>query len=135
MSLLGTGGTGQGNQIDVPNRIIGDLNITDPRKSDPASQTNPYFNTSLFSKETLGQLGNSSRRFFHGPGWNNWDLALAKDLRLTESKVLQFRAELFNGFNHAQFNSPSGNILSSTFGFVTSAKPARIGQLGIKFNF
>ncbi|HVN82528.1 MAG TPA: TonB-dependent receptor [Terriglobia bacterium] len=134
-SLLGTFGTGQGNQIDVPNRNLGDLNITDPRKSDPASQTNPYFNTSLFSKETLGQLGNSSRRFFHGPGWNNWDLALAKDLRLTESKVLQFRAELFNGFNHAQFNSPSGNILSSTFGFVTSAKAARIGQVGIKFNF
>jgi hypothetical protein len=134
-SLLGTFGTGQGNQIDVPNRTMGDLQITDPRVADQAHKTNPYFNTSLFSKEALGQLGNSSRRFFHGPGWNNWDLSLGKDVRFTETMNLQFRAELFNAFNHAQFNNPSGNVLSSNFGYVTSAKSPRIGQLGIKFQF
>ena len=135
MSLLGTGGTGQGNQIDVPNRIMGDMNITDPRQSDPASQKNPYFDTSLFTKEAIGQLGNASRRFFHGPGWNNCDLSLAKDVRLRESMTLQFRMELFNAFNHAQFGNPNGNILSSTFGYVTYANAPRIGQVGIKFNF
>jgi hypothetical protein len=135
-SLLGTGSTGQGNQIDVPNRLPGSLKITDPRKGDPGSGTNPYFNTSLFQRETLGQLGNSSRRFFHGPGWNNFDLSLAKDLRLTESKSLQFRAELFNAFNHAQFSGPTGDILNKTnFGYVTSAHSPRIGQVGMKFIF
>jgi hypothetical protein len=134
-SLLGTFGTGQGNMIDVPNRLMGPLNITDPRKGDPASGTNPYFNTSLFYKEALGQLGNANRRFFHGPGWNNWDLSLAKDLRLTESKSLQFRAELFNAFNHAQFPNPSGNILNANFGFVSRARDPRIGQVGMKFIF
>lgn len=62
-------------------------------------------------------------------------VALPKDLRLTESKKLEFRAELFNAFNHAQFALPTGNILNSTFGFVTGANPARIGQFAVKFYF
>jgi hypothetical protein len=134
-SLLGTFGVGQGNAIDEPNRLPGSLNITDPRKGDPASGTNPYFNTSLFTHEALGQLGNASRRYFHGPGWNNWNLSLVKDLRLTESKKLQFRAELFSAFNHAQFGGPTGNILNSSFGFVTGAGGSRVGQVAMKFIF
>ena len=132
-SLLGTFSTGQGNSVDEPNRLPGPLNITDPRKGDPSTGTNPYFNPSLFTNEAIGQLGNSSRRFFHGPGWNNWDLSLAKELRLAESKKLQFRAELFSAFNHAQFGGPTGNILSSSFGFVTGAGGARVGQVAMKF--
>lgn len=62
-------------------------------------------------------------------------VALPKDLRLTESKKLEFRAELFNAFNHAQFALPTGNILNSTFGFVTGANPVRIGQFAVKFYF
>jgi hypothetical protein len=129
-SLLGTrftGPTGQG--IDEPDFVPGPLKITDPRTAQH------YFNTSLFSKEPLGQLGTSSRQFFHGPGLNNWDLALLKDVRLTESKTLQFRVELFNAFNHTQFGNPTGNYLSRAFGLVTSARDPRIGQVGAKILF
>jgi hypothetical protein len=73
---------------------------------------NSYFNTSLFSNEQLGQLGNSRRRFFHGPGLNNFDMALAKTTRFTESKELQLRLEAFHVFNHAQFSNPTGEINS-----------------------
>jgi hypothetical protein len=140
-SLLGTAGTGQGNPIDEPNRAPGSLNFKDPRSAvlpNPAfpAGKNPYFNTALFTPETLGQLGNSSRRFFGGPGWNNFDLSLTKDLRLTESKSLQFRAEFFNAWNHAQFGGPQGTVNNNpTFGFVTSANAPRIGQVGMKFIF
>ncbi len=135
-SLLGTAFTGPtGNTIDVPNRLPGSLNITDPRLGDPNTGANPYFNTGLFTKEAIGQLGNSSRKFFHGPGLNNWDISLVKDLKLTESKSLQFRGEFFNIFNHAQFLNPNGNILSSSFGFVTGARDPRIGQVAAKFIF
>lgn len=142
-SMLGTGGTGQGNDIDEPNRALGNLNFKDPRTAilpgaDPnyPNGKNPYFNKALFSKEKVGQLGNSSRRFFGGPGWNNFDLSLLKDLRLTESKSLQFRAEFFNAWNHAQFGGPQGTINdTSTFGFVTSANAPRIGQVSMKFFF
>jgi hypothetical protein len=136
MSLLGTPYSGpNGNGIDEPNYTPGNLRITDPRKANPSTGTNPYFNIALFSPEKLGQLGNASRRFFHGPGLNNWDFGLLKELRLSESKSLQFRGEFFNIVDHAQFGEPQGNILNSYFGFVTSANDPRIGQVAIKFLF
>jgi hypothetical protein len=125
-ALIGAGAV----PVDVPNFSGGHvLADTNPRHG------NQYFNTSLFTIEQLGQLGNSRRRFFHGPGLNNFDMALAKTTKFTESKELQLRIEAFNLFNHAQFGNPTGEINSSQFGLVTSARPARIMQLGLKFLF
>jgi hypothetical protein len=139
-SMLGTSGTGQGNDIDEPNRALGSLDIKNPRTevlpSSGQPGQNPYFNTALFSEEPVGQLGNSSRRFFAGPGWNNFDLSLTKEVHLTESMKLEFRAEFFNAWNHAQFGGPQGGINGNpTFGYVTSANAGRIGQIGAKFFF
>ena len=84
----------------------------------------------------------SDRRFrsqtalFYGPGMDNYDIALLKNVRLTESTSLQFRFEDFNIFNHAQFFGPlsvDGNIGSSAFGQVVSADSPRLVQLGAKF--
>ncbi len=117
--------------VDVPDysgggRVLADTN---PRHG------NAYFNTSLFSNEVVGQFGNSRRRFFHGPGLNNWNMALSKTTKITESKELQLRFEAFNVFNHAQFKNPSGEINSSSFGVVDSARDPRIMQIGAKFLF
>jgi hypothetical protein len=95
----------------------------------------PYFNTSLFTAEPLGTFGNSPRRFFHGPGLNNWDMALLKDTKITESKTLQLRFEAFNAWNHTQFGGPVGSFNSSQFGLVLSANSPRILQVGAKFLF
>ena len=115
--------------VDVPNFAGGHvLQTTNPRKG------GTYFNTSLFSNEQLGQFGNSSRRFFHGPGLNNWNMALLKTTPITESKELQLRFEAFNLFNHAQFMNPTGEI-NSTFGVVTGARDPRIMQVAAKFLF
>ena len=65
-------------------------------------------------------------------------MALLKNLRITESKSLQFRLEAFNVFNHAQFFGPQavdGNISSGTFGQTVSAAAPRLVQLGAKFVF
>jgi hypothetical protein len=134
-SLLGTFGNGNGGMVDEPNRLPGRLKIIDPRKQNLITLQNPYFNINLFTKEALGQLGNSNRRFFVGPGTNNWDICLAKELALTETKKLQFRGELFSAFNHAQFAGPTGEIINPTFGFVTGAGGQRIGQVAMKFIF
>jgi hypothetical protein len=131
-SLLGTTFAGPITLgLDVPNYTGGPVHILNPR----ASGNQQYFVTTGFSQETVGQLGNSSRRFFHGPGINNWDVALLKDTKLTERLNLQFRAEFFNVFNHTQFGFVQGNILASNFGSATSAAPPRIGQLSLKLNF
>ena len=115
------------------NAVSGDLEIN----SHPASGQ-PYFNTSLFSLPALGSPGTASRRLFYGPGMSNWDIALLKDTFLTESKVLEFRLETFNTFNHTQFfgaNSVDGNINDPTFGQVVSAMPPRLVQVSLKFRF
>jgi hypothetical protein len=103
----------------------------------PRSQM-PYFNPNYFVPEPLGQVGNAMRRFFPGPGILNSDLALLKDTKVTESSTVQFRAEAFNVFNHAQFGNPSGNINNTGtggFGYVTSAGNPRIMQVALKVQF
>jgi TonB dependent receptor len=139
-SLTGTQNTEA--PIDLPEfsggNIAGDHNPRDGQ---------PYFNVSLFSPEPLGQIGNARRRFFHGPGLNNWDLALLKETKFTESKSLEFRAEAFNTFNHAQFFNPDGEIEDGypvivngvndggSFGMVSAVRAPRILQLALKFLF
>jgi len=54
-----------------------------------------------------------ARNAFHGPGINNFDLALLKDLPLTERLRVQLRGELFNAFNHAQFAFAGATLASS----------------------
>ena len=66
--------------------------------------------------------------------------SLIEDLRLTESKSLEFRGEFFNVFNHAQFYGPftvDGYINDGPGGFggVFGAASPRIGQLAVKFYF
>jgi Carboxypeptidase regulatory-like domain len=136
-SLLGAEPNGINNfGIDLPDYTRGPLNLSNnPRKNNQL-----YFNTSLFSVNAIGTPGNASRRFFYGPGINNYDMALAKSLPLTESKTLMFRIETFNTFNHAQFYGPAsvdGNIsdLGTTFGHVVSSAPGRVMQFSAKFNF
>lgn len=133
-SLLGTLGNGVNNSLlDTPEFTPGPLEINNnPRNG------RPQVNLSLFAPESLGQLGNAKRRFFHGPGINNFDMTLAKSTRLTESKSLDFRVEAFNVFNHAQFYGPSsvdGEINDPEFGHIVSAQPPRLIQLAVKFAF
>jgi Carboxypeptidase regulatory-like domain len=130
-SLLGTAGAGAISiPIDRPNFAPGPLAKTNPRKG------LPYFNTALFSPENLGQIGTANRRFFAAPGLNNWDVALLKDTAIKEGINLEFRAEAFNTFNHAQFGQPDGNVNdNSSFGLITTANSPRIMQVSLKLLF
>jgi hypothetical protein len=68
----------------------------------------------------------------------NFDLALLKNFKLSESKQLQFRLETFNTFNHTQFFGPvsvDGDVDSKTFGQVVKAAPPRLVQLAAKILF
>ena len=124
-SLCGCGG------VDRPNWSGGAIQTFDPRTSGSFQ----YFSPSTFSGETLGVAGNAGRAFFHGPGIINFDLALHKQFRFTERIGLEYRAEFFNAFNHAQFYNPSGRVTSGTFGQVTSARDPRIMQMALKMTF
>jgi hypothetical protein len=134
-SLIGTNPNGINNSsIDEPDYSGGPLHLNhNPRKNN-----NNYFDTAAFSINAVGTAGNARRRFFYGPGTDNFDMAVQKNLPLTESKSLLFRVEAFNVFNHTQFSGPTsvdGDIGSSTFGNVISAAPPRILQGALKFAF
>lgn len=133
-SLLGTQPDGvNAYGVDLPDLRPGPLNLNhDPRNG------LPYFNTALLSLQPLGQPGSAARRLFYGPGVANFDVALAKSIRLKEEKSLLFRIETFNTFNHAQFFGPAsvnGEITSSAFGQVVSAAPPRLVQAALKLTF
>ncbi len=133
-SLIGAEPNGVNNYgVDEPDYSGGPLDlIHNPRNGQS------YFKPAVFSENALGSPGTAGRRFFSGPGMNNFDAALLKNLRLTESKSLQIRLEGFNVFNHAQFFGPQavdGNIDSATFGQVTSAAAPRRVQVGAKLFF
>src|SRR5271156_1445828 len=144
-SLLGTGFGGPITlPVDTPELTGVPLVITNPRNAIGGVQ-GYYFNPSAFGPSALGTEGDARRRYFHGPGINNWDFALLKNTMITERFSLQFRAEFFNIFNHTQFLGPSGitgfgpgptvPASSQSFGIVAGAAQPRIGQLSLKLNF
>jgi hypothetical protein len=135
-SLLGTLGNGVNNYLlDTPEYHGAPLEInTNPRNGRPEFNNTP----AAFTTEAIGQLGSVPRRFFYGPGINNFDLTLTKVLKVSESKSFEFRLEAFNAFNHAQFYGPAavdGEVNDPHFGQVVSNAAPRLVQLAVKFAF
>jgi Carboxypeptidase regulatory-like domain len=134
-SLMGSNPNGVNNySLDLPDYNGQPLNIN----SNAGRNGNPYFNINAFALNALGTPGTASRRSFIGPGEINFDLALLKTLKFSESKSLQFRIEAFNALNHTNFFGPAtvnGDISSSLFGQVVSAAPPRLMQVAMKFTF
>jgi hypothetical protein len=123
-SLAGSSST------DMPD-LVGPIHIHNPRNS----SSNTYFDQSAFAlNTTLGTFGTANRRFFHGPGINNFDMGVTKRIPITEATAFEFRGEFFNIFNHTQFANPSGDINSGSFGEANSVRNfGRIGQVSLKF--
>jgi hypothetical protein len=84
----------------------------------------------------LGTLGNAKRTICCGPHISESDFAILKTIPISEAMHLDFRAELFNVFNHTQFFNPDGNTSDgSQFGQVTQVKDPRLVQFALKLFF
>jgi hypothetical protein len=98
-----------------------------------------WFNVAAFqrlnSATQAGQFGNEGRNVVQGPGLRQWDFSAFKNIPIRESKSLQFRAEFFNVFNHANFRLPNNDISSPNFGEISEALPGRLVQMALKFLF
>ena len=79
-----------------------------------------------------GTLGRNTVRL---PGFWNLDLALSKNLALTERLKLQLRADMFNGLNHTTYDQVQTNVNAANFGRLTRSRDARIIQLNARFSF
>lgn len=95
-----------------------------------------WFNTDAFAAFNPVQVfGNAGVGIMRGPGYANFDFNLAKSFRLDERRSIQFRTEMFNAFNHANFNPPDIRRDAATFGQILSAQNARIMQFALKLYF
>src|SRR6266516_3258979 len=96
---------------------------------------NGWFNPLMFRLAPSGFLGNAARGMLPGPGLSTWDLSLNKDTGLRfagESAKLQFRAEIFNILNHANFSIPAsiGRTFVGTLTDPAGASEAPIPNVG-----
>lgn len=113
-----------------PNRVCnGNLS------SDQRSLTR-WFDTACFVDHPFGVFGNSGNNILIGPGMNTVNLTAMKNTSLREWGTLQFRAEFFNAFNHANFGDPGLTVNTAQFGFIRSVRvPGREIQLALKLLF
>jgi hypothetical protein len=105
-----------------------------------------WFNPGAFiaPPSTSGFFGNVGRDTYIGPGLATWDFSVLKDTAIRERLTVQFRAEIFNILNRANFNTPNLIVftpptatnltgLSGTAGAITSTSTtARQVQFGLK---
>ena len=121
---------GNGNNYNRPDRVAGcDLY---------GNQTKIQFiNPACFTQPAAGRLGNASRVPVYGPDFVNTDFSVIKQFKMPwENMGLNFRAEFFNLFNHAQFGLPVSDINAAGFGAANSTvNNPRLVQFGLKLTF
>ncbi len=123
--------------------VTGNVHVANP-------SIREWFNTAAFSFAPYGTFGTAPRYFSYlrGPHYQNWDTNLSKNWQFTETMRLQFRAELYNTFNHPQFYTPNTGYggcdpnsdaaiatgsCPSSFGQITNTFPSRSVQFAGKF--
>ncbi len=120
---------------DRPNRIgSGEL---------PSSEQSidKWFETSDFEYPDLSGadpqwFGNSGRNILSAPGEQTWDISFIKRTRVTEDgNLLELRVQLFNAFNHVNFQTPGTWLGTETFGVISNADDAREIEIAVKYSF
>ena len=115
-----------------------------PKGQRGLTAAHPWFNTAAFAVPASNSFtyGNSGRNSLEGPGTKYVDFSIFKDTHLTESKVLQLRAEAFNLANTPQFNNPNATAGTAAIGSISGAgsdltfqRTARQIQLAAKITF
>jgi hypothetical protein len=108
------------------------------QKLNPKTSGSFWFNPNDFQDPQLGHFNiGTQRSICCGPGLDQWDFSVHKKIALTEDKYFQFRAEIFNIFNHTNFYNPDGHFSDgpTLFGKITQAQDPRLVQFALKFMF
>lgn len=117
-------------------------NAIGPYRTNPNWRSNvlgqPYFDPSVFVVPPQFTFGTLGRTVASGPGAFVADLAILKDFSIREAHKVQFRLEMLNFPNHANFGLPNGSRGNPSFGRINSLSPGnqqRIIQLGLHYQF
>jgi Carboxypeptidase regulatory-like domain/TonB-dependent Receptor Plug Domain len=132
-TINGTIGNYYFNPASFSNARCGDNN--NPLPCTPGPTLFPS-DAQVVANPSLSTYGSLPRNFLRGPGRTNFDLALSKTTPLRGERLkLEFRAEFFNIFNHAEFSNPDTNINGGTFGQILTTADPRIIQLALRLSF
>ena len=118
-ALSGVGGQ---RAVQVLENIYGDQSVSN------------YLNPAAFTSPAAGTYSTLKPNVFVGPAPLQNDLAVTRTFRIAE-KPFQFRWEVFNVLNKANFNNPTSGLNSSNFGRILTAGQPRIMQFALKFDF
>jgi hypothetical protein len=96
-----------------------------------------WFDTAAFVSAKAYSLGSDSRNEpdLRTPGTVNFDFSLVRNQKIRERTNIQFRAETFDIFNHAQLGEPDSTVTSPTFGRIRTGTGNRRMQLGLRISF
>jgi hypothetical protein len=104
-------------------------------------RVNRWFDTAPFVVP-VGRFGGLGRNVVIGPGFNNTDFSVIKRTKLTENQLIEFRWEVFDLFNHANFGQPGRVVGTDTFGRIVNTRFAtgdsgssRQMQFALKYKF
>ncbi len=146
--LSATGNLGNGTGGHIRPDYNGGQILANHTHNVAAGQFPMWFNPGVFTQPANGSFGNFHRNTIYGPGFQNWNMSLFKNINFTESMHIQLRLEAYNVFNHTQWGnintglsepfSPGtsfGGANAGSSGQITSTRDPRILQLGGKFYF
>jgi hypothetical protein len=107
--------------------------VGDPQSGERS--INRWFNAAAFAAPAPFRFGNSPRSGLRGPNQQTVDLTLGKEFAVTERYRTELRGEFYNVLNHANFDAPGHTLGAADFGVISSARPARTVQLGLRVIF
>jgi hypothetical protein len=131
---------GAGNQANdyAPYNGLGNLDMLHNPNFPHSKRTfGEYFDTTAFVTPPDGVQGTASPGVVRGPGQNNWDISFGKNIAVRERLHAELRADMYNAFNHTQWNGVSTQLngFTGAFGQVTGSREGRIIQLAAKVVF
>jgi hypothetical protein len=142
--------TGVASTVHIGTNTSGNEDFTNQRPNRVAgvsqygtgSGPDNFLNPAAYSMPLPGTFGNLGRDTFYGPSYQQVDFSILKKTRLTETKNMEFRAEMFNLFNRPNFDEPDSTFGTGGFGqiFNTLGRTLGVGtsrqiQLALRFNF
>jgi len=109
--------------------------LRDPNLPDAERTPDRWFDTGAFALPAPFTFGNALRNTVIGPGVANLDFIVAKSWPLPGGRDIEFRWEVFNALNRANFDLPNRIFGTPNFGRIFSAKNPREMQVGVKLTF
>ena len=121
--------TNNGSPGERPNRLA-DGNLSNDKRT-----IDRWFDTSAFAPAAQFNFGNAGNFILEGPGYFNLDAGIHRNFDITERWKAVLRWEMFNAFNHSNFNNPNATIGTPAAGQISGTLPARSQQVALKLMF